>query len=61
MPSYSCPYTITIVRILPATPSVMAAEINTCYYVDTFSGGVGGPAGPALAGALFDGVMNINN
>ena len=24
------------------------------------SGGVGGPAGPALAGALFDGVMNIN-
>ena len=24
------------------------------------SGGVGGPAGPALAVALFDGVMNIN-
>ena len=25
-----------------------------------FSGGVGGPAGPALAGALFDEIMNIN-
>ena len=27
----------------------------------TYSGGVSGPAGPALAGALFDGVMNINS
>ena len=36
-------------------------HVGSCImYVCIYSGGVGGLAGPALAGALFDEVMNIN-
>ena len=39
------------------------SRLKPCYNVishEHSSGGVGSPAGPTLAGALFDGVMNIN-